>query len=185
MSKKKSHLKATHKKRKLHPLLVTIMGFFAVMLVAVAFTAHIYKDVSPFQAVAGIEDSVLSGTPIPIPTGSPTPHPSISPRPSLPPTQSCLVTLAIRGIQPCGKDSYKALSVICGDSTQPKLSTDGQCHSLTAWFTKLAQACSSHSSCKVSGTPTPKITGTQNSHPSGEPRPSFPPQRITPKPTRD
>ena len=172
MAKKKSRIKHGVKSKKIHPLITMLMGFFAVVALGVVLTANAYKDVSPMQEVAGAESSV---------NGTPTPNLSLYPHPSITPTQSCLVMLSVRGIQSCGKDSYKSIVAICGDSTQTKIASDGQCRSLTAWFTKLAQACSNHSSCK-SPTPTPKITGTNTHsfHSSGEPHLSpLPSQRQT------
>lgn len=162
MAKNKSKLgiKIQGKKKKLHPLVAAIVGFFGVVLLAVTFTAHIYKDVSPLQEVAGAATVVNNA------------DRNLS---SITPTSSCLIVRSIIGQGICSKDSYTSLTVTCGDGTTTKLhTTDGTtkvndtttCRSLTAWSMQVAQACKDHVLCTPSKIPTAAIT---------KPRPSTSP----------
>lgn len=171
MSKKKTS--QIHKK-KIHPLIKMLMGLFMLSLVGVAVTAFAYKDVSPLQEVAG-----ASTTPTPFPT----------------PSAACIIVNAVIGIGPCGKDSYRGVAFTCGDGTSfkptvtptlappptgikatnehPFITTIGECRSLTAWMTKVAQVCAGHSTCK------PTVTPTRFPTPSGKPHPSIFPLRTS------
>lgn len=150
MPKAKSRIKR-QKAKKMHPLFALFIGFFGVFLLAIVFTAHIYKNVSPMQEVAGTTTEAIHR-----------PLPSITPNLS----QSCTILSSFSVQGPC-REGFRSAKATCADGSAAQIKIGPGCRSITGWVAQVLMACRQHTSCNFAtptpqNTPTPGITSTSS-----------------------